>query len=101
PWLAAFVAAPAQAASPVLQSMLDLGEVPAGFSIRGGAFHTDNIDRVPDDEQDELVKVVELLANWEYTGPRVDALLVGNASRRDYEDARFDDQWRGNLFAGA
>lgn len=101
PWLAAFVAAPAQAASPELQSMLDLGEVPAGFSIRGGAFHTDNIDRVPDDEQDELVKVVELLANWEYAGPRVDALLVGNASRRDYEDARFDDEWRGNLFAGA
>src|SRR5690606_26846944 len=100
-WLTMLAAGAAGAASPELRSMLEGEEVPPGLSIRAGAFRTDNIDRVPDQEEDERVNVFELLANWEYEGPRIDALLLGNASYRDYQDARFDNEWRGNLFAGA
>lgn len=90
-----------------LASLLDVQtaesslEVPVGFGLRTGFMASDNISRVPEDEEDELIGVLEMVSNWQYQGTRSEAVIAGNLSYRTYTEGDFDDEFRGNLFMGA
>lgn len=84
-----------------IQTAEDSLEVPRGFGLRIGFMASDNISRVPEDGEDELIGILELVSNWEYAGARLDAVVAGNLAYRNYTQGEFDNEFRGNLFMGA
>lgn len=75
-------------------------QIPQGFGLRIGYMATDNVGRDPVDPRDARIGVLQLVANWEYLGSRTEAIVAGDLSYRNYNDERFDDEFRGNLFTG-
>lgn len=75
-------------------------QIPQGFGVRIGYMATDNVGRDAVEAEDARIGVFQLVSNWEHVGSRAEAIVAGNLSYRNYSDDQFDDEFRGNLFAG-
>lgn len=102
PWTAASAARSAvtPAAGPeTFMPMLEETGVEPGWRLRLGFIGTDNIERVPEDGQEEIIGVGEFGANWQYLGPRLAAAFDGTIAYRHYTEDTFDDEARANFLA--
>lgn len=75
--------------------------LPQGYAMRFGALYTDNIDRIPENERDELIQIFEVDADTSYEGPRFSGMLDTTLGYRHYTQDRYDDEPRGTLLASA
>jgi hypothetical protein len=70
---------------------------PNNYAMRAGTLYTDNIDRIPFDEREELVGIVEFDGYTSYEGPRFTGFFQSSLGYRVYTLNRYDDEPRATL----
>lgn len=70
---------------------------PHGYAIRAGFLATDNIDRIPFNERDEVIGLMELDGYTSYEGPRFTGYLQSTIGYRFYTLDTYEHEPRGTI----
>lgn len=84
-----------------VQGLSDASASDLAYQLEGGIGHSDNISRLPANEQDDTIAKAGVQFSFDQTSKRLQADLVGDLAYFEYLDDTYDSEVLGNFMGNA